>query len=68
MVNLIKYYFKIMKNVFVFFRTDGILSTLMRIGVAAENDDKRWYIFDGKSLFSSKLIFKNKFFFSSRTC
>ncbi|CAF1941259.1 unnamed protein product [Rotaria magnacalcarata] len=27
--------------------TDGILSTLMRHGVAAENDDKRWYIFDG---------------------
>jgi dynein heavy chain len=23
----------------------------MRLGVAAENDDKRWYIFDGKSLF-----------------
>jgi hypothetical protein len=32
------------------FRTDGILSTLMRYGVAAENDDKRWYIFDGKVL------------------
>jgi len=31
------------------FRTDGILSTLMREGVAAENDDKRWYLFDGKS-------------------
>ena len=30
-----------------FRRTDGILSTLMREGVAAENDDKRWYIFDG---------------------
>jgi hypothetical protein len=30
------------------FRTDGILSTLMREGVAAENDDKRWYLFDGK--------------------
>jgi len=29
-------------------RTDGILSTLMRYGVAAENDDKRWYLFDGK--------------------
>ena len=28
-------------------RTDGILSTLMRHGVAAENDDKRWYLFDG---------------------
>ncbi|CAF1149286.1 unnamed protein product [Adineta steineri] len=27
--------------------TDGILSTLMREGVAAENDDKRWYLFDG---------------------
>ncbi|CAF1247347.1 unnamed protein product, partial [Didymodactylos carnosus] len=27
--------------------TDGILSTLMRLGVAAENDDKRWYLFDG---------------------
>lgn len=29
------------------FRTDGILPCLVRIGVAAENKDKRWYIFDG---------------------
>ena len=39
-------------NEFFSSRTDGILSTLMRLGVAAENDDKRWYIFDGKSPFS----------------
>jgi hypothetical protein len=45
MVNLtISYMIKIK-----LFRTDGILSTLMREGVAAENDDKRWYLFDGKS-------------------
>ncbi len=53
MVNLtISYMIKIK-----LFRTDGILSTLMREGVAAENDDKRWYLFDGKSWFS----FKNQF-------
>ena len=27
--------------------TDGILSCLMVQGVQAENEDKRWYIFDG---------------------
>jgi dynein heavy chain len=27
--------------------TDGILSTLIRQGVAADNNDKRWYVFDG---------------------
>ncbi|XP_044254832.1 dynein axonemal heavy chain 1-like isoform X2 [Tribolium madens] len=27
--------------------TDGILPCLVRIGVAAENKDKRWYVFDG---------------------
>ncbi|KAH0813307.1 hypothetical protein GEV33_009482 [Tenebrio molitor] len=27
--------------------TDGILPCLVRIGVAAENKNKRWYIFDG---------------------
>ena len=27
--------------------TDGILSCLMKDGVNADNDDKRWYIFDG---------------------
>lgn len=32
----------------VFFqRTDGILPSLVRIGVSAENKDKRWYVFDG---------------------
>jgi dynein heavy chain len=30
-----------------FSRTDGILPCLVRIGVAAENKNKRWYIFDG---------------------
>ena len=30
-----------------FFRTDGILSTLIRIGASATNEDKRWYVFDG---------------------
>lgn len=28
-------------------RTDGILSTLIRAGTAATDNDKRWYIFDG---------------------
>lgn len=28
-------------------RTDGILSTLIRIGAAATDTDKRWYLFDG---------------------
>lgn len=32
---------------FHFFRTDGILPCLVRIGVSAENKDKRWYVFDG---------------------
>ncbi len=41
-------------------RTDGILSTLMRLGVAAENDDKRWYIFDGMSSLQ-KNEFSNEF-------
>lgn len=27
--------------------TDGILSVLIREGVAADNPDKRWYVFDG---------------------
>ena len=27
--------------------TDGILSTLIRIGCNADNSDKRWYLFDG---------------------
>ncbi|XP_018331814.1 dynein heavy chain 1, axonemal-like [Agrilus planipennis] len=27
--------------------TDGILPSLVRIGVSAENKDKRWYVFDG---------------------
>jgi len=27
--------------------TDGILSTLIRQGVAADSDDKRWFVFDG---------------------
>lgn len=28
-------------------RTDGILPSLVRIGVSAPETDKRWYIFDG---------------------
>ena len=28
-------------------RTDGILSTLIRLGCAADDDDKRWFVFDG---------------------
>ena len=28
-------------------RTDGILSTLIRVGAAASDDDKRWFMFDG---------------------
>ena len=31
----------------IMFRTDGILSTLIRIGASATNEDKRWYVFDG---------------------
>lgn len=34
------------ENVY-FWRTDGILSTLIRHGSAATTEDKRWYIFDG---------------------
>lgn len=29
------------------FRTDGILSTLIRIGSGATDTKKRWYVFDG---------------------
>ena len=29
------------------FRTDGILPSLIRLGVAANNSDNRWYMFDG---------------------
>ncbi len=29
------------------FRTDGILSSLIRVGTTATDDDKRWYMFDG---------------------
>lgn len=32
---------------FIFFRTDGILSSLVRAGIAVEDMDKRWYVFDG---------------------
>ena len=28
-------------------RTDGILSTLIRLGCAADDLDKRWFVFDG---------------------
>lgn len=27
--------------------TDGILSSLIRVGAASMDDDKRWYMFDG---------------------
>lgn len=37
----------IQTNIQNFSRTDGILPCLVRIGVAAENKDKRWYVFDG---------------------
>ena len=29
------------------FRTDGILSTLIRHGCAADDLEKRWFVFDG---------------------
>ena len=29
------------------FRTDGILSSLVRLGSASTTSDKKWYIFDG---------------------
>ncbi len=32
---------------FTSFRTDGILSSLIRVGTTATDDDKRWYMFDG---------------------
>ena len=31
----------------MYFRTDGILAALVRQGVAADNADKKWYVFDG---------------------
>ena len=31
----------------LFCRTDGILSSLIRIYVGSSNEDKKWYIFDG---------------------
>lgn len=31
----------------VYCRTDGILSALIRGGVSAADQDKRWYMFDG---------------------
>ena len=31
----------------ILFRTDGILSSLVRAGIAVEDTDRRWYIFDG---------------------
>ena len=30
-----------------FFRTDGILASLIRAGVANDTPDKKWYVFDG---------------------
>lgn len=30
-----------------FLRTDGIFSTLLRAGIAADDSNKRWYVFDG---------------------
>ncbi len=29
------------------YRTDGILSSLIRVGAATQDEDSRWYIFDG---------------------
>ena len=29
------------------YRTDGILSSLIRGGASSEESDKRWYVFDG---------------------
>lgn len=29
------------------FRTDGILSSLIRTGAAAMDEEKKWYMFDG---------------------
>lgn len=31
----------------IFVRTDGIFSTLLRAGIAADDSNKRWYVFDG---------------------
>lgn len=50
--------------------TDGILPCLMVQGVQADNDEKRWYVFDGpvdavwievnKTLFKENKLFKTK--------
>ena len=32
---------------FLLSRTDGILSSLIRMGASANDKDKRWYMFDG---------------------
>ena len=33
--------------IYVYYRTDGILSSLIRGGASSEEPDKRWYVFDG---------------------
>ena len=33
--------------VHIHYRTDGILSSLIRGGASTEESDKRWYVFDG---------------------
>lgn len=30
-----------------FVRTDGILSSMIRVGSSSTNSDKKWYVFDG---------------------
>lgn len=41
------FYKSLVYNCTCFFRTDGILSTLIRLGCAADDEDKRWFVFDG---------------------
>lgn len=49
MASVVKANTKRLTNINHFFsnRTDGILPSLVRLGVSAPEPDKRWYIFDG---------------------
>ncbi len=40
-------FFDFLKQLIFLYRTDGIISCLIRQGVSADTRDKKWYIFDG---------------------
>ena len=44
-ISYLVYYYRI--YIHNYYRTDGILSTLIRMGVSAQDPKKRWYVFDG---------------------